>query len=131
MMNKLQQFMSGRNGNDQLGLAMLVCALILNMVFRATGLGLLGVVATVLVCIVIYRMFSRDLYKRREENRRFMSFWYNSKQQFINWKTRRAQSGSYKFFSCPGCKNILRVPRGKGKIQITCPKCGQRFGGKS
>ena len=130
-MNKLYRFMSGRNGNDQLGLAMLICALILNIIFRMTGFYLLGIIAMALVVLVIFRMFSRNVYKRQEENRRFMGFWYNSKQQFKDWRTRCSQSKQYKFFTCPGCKNILRVPRGKGKIQITCPKCGQRFGGKS
>ena len=130
-MNKLYQFMSGRNGNDQLGLAFLVAALVLNIAFRCTGLYLLGLVAMVLVFIVIYRMLSRDLSKRQEENRRFLHLWSDARTNFCNWKTRKAQSKDYKFFTCPSCKNILRVPRGKGKIQITCPKCGQRFSGKS
>jgi len=130
-MNKLLQFMAGRNGNDQLGLAMLVCALILNIIFRMTGIYIIGLVAMCMVGVVIFRMFSRNIAKRQEENRRFLGFWYNSKTQFNDWRTRKSQSKTYKFFTCPGCKNILRVPRGKGKIQITCPKCGQRFGGKS
>jgi hypothetical protein len=123
-MNKFYQFMSGRNGNDELGLAMLVAALVLNIIFRISGLYILGIIATALVALVIYRMFSRDLVKRQAENRRFVGLW-------TGWKTRRAQSKTYKFFTCPSCKNTLRVPRGKGKIQITCPKCGQRFDGKS
>lgn len=130
-MNKLYRFMSGRNGNDQLGLALLVAALILNIIFRVTGLYLLGFIAMVMVFFVIYRMFSRDLAKRQEENRRFLCLWSDARLRFSNWRIRRAQARDYKFFTCPSCKNILRVPRGKGKIQITCPKCGQRFGGKS
>ena len=123
-MNKIREFMAGRNGNDELGLAMLVAALVLNIVFRSSGFRLLGLAAAVLVVLVLYRMFSRDLAKRQAENRRFLGLW-------TGWKTRRAQSKTYKFFTCPGCRNTLRVPRGKGKIQITCPKCGQRFDGKS
>ena len=130
-MNKLYQFMSGLNGNDQLGLALLVAALVLNIAFRSTGRGLLGLIASALVFVVIYRMLSRDLAKRQEENRRFLSLWSDAKRSFGNWRDRRSQSRDYKFFTCPSCKNILRVPLGKGKIQITCPKCGQRFGGKS
>ena len=126
-MNKLAQFMSGRNGNDQLGLALLLAALILNIIFRMTGISLLGMIAMAMVAVVIYRMFSRNLYKRQEENRKFLSFWYNSKRQFSDWRTRRSQSRDYKFFTCPGCKNMLRVPKGKGKIQITCPKCKHEF----
>ena len=130
-MNRIFEFMSGRNGNDQLGLALLVVALILNIIFRMTGMYLLGIAAMALVLIVLYRMFSRDLAKRQEENRRFLSLWSDAKRSFAEWRLRRSQSRDYKFFVCPGCHNRLRVPRGKGKIQITCPKCGQRFGGKS
>lgn len=130
-MNRLFGFMSGRNGNDQLGLAMLVAALLLNIIFRMTRIFLFGIAAMALLFLVIFRMFSRDLGKRQEENRRFMSLWYDAKRSFSDWRLRRSQSKDYKFFVCPSCHNRLRVPRGKGKIQITCPKCGQRFGGKS
>ncbi|MGE4352683.1 MAG: hypothetical protein AB7D36_01180 [Oscillospiraceae bacterium] len=130
-MNKIYQFMSGRNGNDRLGLAMLIAALILNIVFRFTGIYLLGIIAMAMVVLVVFRMFSRNVQKRQEENRRFVSLWSDAKKRFSDWRTRKVQSKNYKFFTCPGCKNKLRVPRGKGKIQITCPKCGQRFNGKS
>lgn len=130
-MNKLYKFMSGRNGNDQLGFAMLFIALVLNIIFRFTAKTGFGAVATLLLIIVIYRMFSRNLTKRREENRRFVSLRSDFKRKFSCWRTCASQSKTFKFFTCPGCKNVLRVPRGKGKIQITCPKCGQRFSGKS
>ena len=130
-MNRIFEFMSGRNGNDQLGLALLVVALILNIIFRMTGMYLLGIAAMVLVLIVLYRMFSRDLAKRREENRRFLSLWSDAKRSFAEWRLRRSQSRDYKFFVCPGCHNRLRVPRGKGKIIVTCPKCHARMETKS
>ena len=130
-MNKLMQFMSGRNGNDQLGLTLLILALVLNIIFRYSGIYILGLAAMALVVVVVFRMFSRNVAKRQEENRRFLSLWSDSRRQFRDWKLRRSQSKDYKFFICPRCKNRLRVPRGKGKIQITCPKCGQRFEGKS
>ena len=130
-MNRINQFMSGRNGNDQLGLTLLVFALILNVIFRFTGMYFLGIIAMVMVLTVVFRIFSRNVQKRQEENRRFVSLWADAKRSFSDWRSRKAQSKNYKFFTCPACKNKLRVPRGKGKIQITCPKCGQRFGGKS
>lgn len=130
-MNKLYSFMSGRNGNDQLGIGMLVLALVLNIIYSMTGEGIFSSIATVLLILAVYRMFSRDLVKRRAENRKFMSLWSNTKKDLAGKKTRLSQSKEYKFFTCSSCKNVLRVPRGKGKIQITCPKCGQRFSGKS
>ena len=72
-MNRLFGFMSGRNGNDQLGLAMLVAALLLNIIFRMTRIFLFGIAAMALLFLVIFRMFSRVLGKRQEQNRRFMS----------------------------------------------------------
>lgn len=123
--------MAGRNGNDQLGLAMLFVALIFNIIFRFAKIGIFSLIASVLLILVIYRMFSRDLPKRQAENRRFVSLWSDTKHNFTAWRTRQKQSKEFKFFACPACKNMLRVPRGKGKIQITCPKCGQRFGGKT
>ena len=93
-MNRIFEFMSGRNGNDQLGLALLVVALILNIIFRMTGMYLLGIAAMALVLIVLYRMFSRDLAKRREENRRFLSLWSDAKRSFAEWRLRRSRRAS-------------------------------------
>ena len=85
----------------------------------------LSVVAFLMLAFVVYRVFSKK--KPGQSNATLNKL----KTEFMNWRMRCQQSGEYKFFTCPGCRNHLRVPRGKGKIQITCPKCGQRFGGKS
>lgn len=130
-MNWLRAFMAGRNGVDQLGIALVILALVLNSLAQITRLMLLSVFALAVLVFTIFRVLSKNLSKRREENRRFLVFWDNIKREFAGWKDRRSQSKNYKFFTCPGCKSKLRVPRGKGKIQITCPRCGQRFNGKS
>ena len=79
----------------------------------------------------IFRMLSRNIPRRRAENDRFLRFWGPVKAKFRlqkdKWKSRK----THKFFNCPSCKKNLRVPRGKGKIQITCPKCGERFSKKT
>ncbi len=130
-MDKLYRFISGRYGNDQLSCAMLIVALLFNLFFRFTAFGIFGLLGMALTGLVVYRMLSRNVPKRREENRRFVCLWTDAKRSFNDWKIRKAQSKEFKFYSCPDCKNMLRVPRGKGKIHITCPKCGQRFGGKT
>lgn len=130
-MNWLRAFMAGRNGIDQLGIALVILALVLNSIGQVTRLMFLSVLALAVLVFTIFRILSKNLSKRREENRRFLGFWDNIKTKRAGWKEMRSQSKYYKFFTCPGCKSKLRVPRGKGKIQITCPRCGLRFSGKS
>lgn len=130
-MNKIYSFMYGRNGSDQLNVALLFAALALNIIYRLTAILILTYLANIAVVFVIFRMFSKNLPKRQAENRKFVYLWSDTKKEFSDWRTRKSQSKDFKFFNCPSCKNTLRVPRGKGKIQITCPKCGQRFSGKS
>lgn len=129
MLNKLRAFMAGRNGSDQLCLALVVVSFIFSLL---SGLfEFLYLVSLAAIIMALFRVFSKNLTKRREENARFVRIWTDIKGSFTAWRERRAQSGQFKFFACPSCKNRLRVPRGKGKIQITCPVCGQRFSGKS
>ena len=138
MRYKLAKFFEGRNGNDALARALLwagVAVYILAMVAMRLGWtvasNLLSSGALVLVFWSLWRSMSRNLYKRREENQRFLAFFRNIKTGFKNRKTRFSQRRDYKFFKCPACKCMLRVPRGKGRIQITCRKCGNRFSGKT
>ena len=135
MMNRLRAFMAGRNGIDGLGYGLLIAAIVVNLaarMVRRDGISaFLSLVAAALMVICILRIFSRNVAARRKENQRFLGIFGKAKGAAADWKYRMSCAGEYKFFTCPGCHNKLRVPRGKGKIQITCPKCGQRFGGKS
>ena len=127
-MNKIRQwfarFMAGRNGTDKLNIALLITALVLSLI--PTVLTLVGVVlpllgmimallSYVLTGIAIFRCFSRNIYKRYEENRRFLRFWEQRKDR------------QHRYYDCPRCRQTVRVPRGKGKISITCPKCKEKF----
>ena len=135
MMNRLRAFMAGRNGIDGLGYGLIVAAIIVNLaarlVRRSSIAGLLSLIAAALVLWFILRVLSRNLAARQRENRWFMGLFRRARGRASDIKYRVNNAGEYKFFTCPGCRNKLRVPRGKGKIQITCPKCGQRFGGRS
>ena len=138
MRYKLAKFFEGRNGNDALARALLwagVVVYILAMVAMRLGWtvasNLLSSGALVLVFWSLWRSMSRNLHKRRQENQRFLAFFRNIKTGFSNRRARFSQRKDYKFFKCPACKCVLRVPRGKGRIQITCRKCGNRFSGKT
>lgn len=134
MKERMARFMAGRNGNDQLNLFLLVVDVILLLLagIFANSIGRFIYPFVFLMLIYIYfRMFSRNVYKRREENGKFI----RQKLKvtgFIHMRHERwIQRHDYKFFTCPSCKTTLRVPRGHGKIKIVCRKCGTSFEGKT
>ena len=109
-----RQFMTGRYGTDKLGLTLLG-AFIHNPV---TNL-LLTLAYYGLMFWALFRMFSRNTYARYEENRKFLRFFDRLKDR------------EHCYFNCPKCRQTVRVPRGKGKLAITCPRCKERFIKKS
>ena len=134
MRERLARFMAGRNGNDQLNnflLGVTVILALISSVFRKSVGPVLFYVVLGLLVYIYFRMLSRNVYKRREENGKFMRFRYDMEGKYRAVRERWIQRKDYKFFSCPSCHTNLRVPRGKGKIKIVCRKCGTSFMGKS
>ena len=134
MREKFARFMSGRNGNDQLNLFILIADIILLLLagIFANSLGkVLYPLVTLLLGYAYFRMLSRNLYKRSEENGKYLRLRYKLMAELrIHWE-RWVQRKDYKFFTCPSCRTALRVPRGKGQIRIVCRKCGNTFTGKT
>lgn len=131
----LARFMYGRNGADQLGNAMLVLYLVfwlLEVLLArwALAAGILGWVSLLLAVVIIFRIFSRNLPRRRAENQWFLHWWLPLKGRLRGARERR-QDREHRYFTCKSCGTICRVPAGKGKIEITCPKCGSKIIGKS
>lgn len=126
MRNAMARFMYGRNGVDALCWAMVVCELVLAVVsslLRIEALSaVVGVVTWVLWLLVLWRMFSRNLAKRRAENAKFLSWWGPIAANARGAKARRADK-AHKYVRC-GCGTWCRVPRGVGKVELKCPKCG-------
>ena len=134
MRERIARFMAGRNGNDQLNIFLLAVDLVLLLLggIFAKGIGrILSPLALVLLVLVYWRMLSRDVYRRRTENERFLRQLDNIKRKARVWRERWNQRRDYKFFTCPSCKAVMRVPKGRGKIRIVCRKCGSSFTGKS
>ena len=126
MREKLYRFMMGRYGNDKLNQFLMILALaffVLSM-FRIPFVYLLGI-----ICLIYayFRMFSRNTYKRSLENNRYLQKVYKVKQVFATWKRDMKQRKTHHIYRCPSCKQKIRIPRGKGKIEVRCPKCGQTF----
>ena len=134
MKERIAKFMAGRYGNDQLGRALLVVDLILLLlatIFSKSVGGLLLPLALILLGYMYFRMLSRNIYKRQEENGKYLRLKYQVTSKFNVLRERWKQRKEYKFFTCPSCHASLRVPRGRGKIKIVCRKCGNSFEGKS
>ena len=134
----LRSFMNGRHGADQLSMALLwtgLIAYLLGTIFSGVQgfflwplLGILLTLAGIAAYVLcIFRMFSRNVAKRRAENAKYMRKTYSIRMWFRSLGERWRQRREYKFFRCPGCGTLLRVPKGKGKIKIVCRKCGNSF----
>ena len=131
----MARFMYGRNGNDQLNLALLAAYVVVLLVQTLLGRILivrlvLEAVSLALAFLILFRSFSKNLTKRRAENVKFLNWWYPMKNRIAGARS-RSQDKAHKYFTCKNCKTICRVPAGKGKIEITCPKCGGKIIGKS
>ena len=127
MRDKLYRFMAGRYGTDQLNRFLSILALVLvvlNLFVRSPVLWLLAVIALVLTYV---RTFSRNMEKRRAENAKYLQLTERFRSALRNLKDRWSMRKDYAFFRCPSCHAMLRVPRGKGRIRVTCRKCGNAF----
>ena len=135
MKEKLRQFMIGRYGVDDLSRAQIIVSMVLLLVstflsafFRVNILYWLGLA---LLIYSYFRILSRNVSKRYEENQRYLNAKYRAVVKKNNLKKRWAQRSTYRFVKCPQCKQTVRVPKGRGKICITCPKCKTEFIKKS
>lgn len=126
-MNWLRNFMAGRYGADHLNLALLAAAVLLSVILGFIPVPFLTLLAYIPLVWGIYRMLSRNLLKRSAENQKFLAFWNRFKGWYQKKKNRLNDQKYYKFYHCPGCRQTLRLPKGRGKIRITCPKCGKVF----
>lgn len=124
----VRRFLYGRYGTDQLNLALLITAIVISLLNSILAAALsasfvyMNIIYPLLYLVIIglltfslVRMFSRSIYRRQQENKKFLRFW------------NRIRDRKNRYFSCPNCKQMVRVPRNRGKINIRCPKCGEKF----
>lgn len=128
------RMMSGRYGPDQLGRFLscvsLICML-LSLLTRGIGRGRVGSLffwlCMALLCWCYIRMFSRNYTARRRENEFYLNKKYALTSRLRLHRECFRQRRDYAFYRCPGCRQLVRVPRGKGKLRITCRRCGYSF----
>ena len=118
--NGLRTFMQGRYGSDKLNTFLLIIGVITSVLSMLTAFFnpvsfVFTLISYFLMGWVIFRMLSRNTYKRYQENRKFLMI------------RDRLKDRQHRYFDCPKCRQSVRVPRGKGKIAITCPKCKEKF----
>lgn len=129
---KLQQFMMGRYGIDQLHYAMLaayILFIILNVAFRRYAIvsGIFYILSWLMLVLALARVFSKNINQRYAENQAFLKVWNNVKGFFnINFCKVR-DFPQKKYAKCPHCKSTLRLPRIRGKHTVRCPQCNNRF----
>ena len=122
-----RKFMTGRRGADELSLAMLICGVALSIISSIFRLDLLYVLSLAIYVLALFRMFSRNVEKRYAENVKFLSVWRNMKSSTKQFFNRVKNIRKYKYFKCPECHSLLRLPRKVGEVTVTCGKCHHAF----
>ena len=129
MLNRLKSFLQGRYGNDQLNIFLIILGCVVNLLLtllipaKFYPLRSLG---TVIYIVALYRALSKNFLQRQKENARFMKVSEPWRRKLYK-KFSQYQDKSHRYYNCPQCHRTLRVPAGRGKINITCPHCGRQF----
>ena len=127
MRDKLVRFMQGRYGVDSLSKLLVgvgLVSVVLSMFIKGNLFYYIGWVA---IIYSYFRMFSRNVTKRAAENQWYLDRTYKLRCFIAKKKNQMTQSRTYHIYKCPSCKQKIRIPRGKGKIEVRCPKCGTSF----
>lgn len=122
--------MAGRCGMDKLNMVLYAAAVILlliSLLLGGTAGRLIWTLGALGFAFGVFRFFSRNTVKRSMENQRLLRLESRTKEAISSKKERMSQRKDYCFFKCPSCKSMMRVPRGKGKVSVTCRRCGERF----
>ena len=124
---RLIRFMAGRYGGDRLNnflLAVIMIIIVINVFVRSI---IISIVYMLLWGWSIFRMMSRNIYKRQAENAKFLKLWNPVKGYFKLMKNKWRDRKTHVYKKCPKCKAVLRLPKQKGNHTVKCPKCGNRF----
>lgn len=126
-MNWIQKIMYGRYGSDELSFGLVFIYLLFLVIFQFTDITILYIIGISSMVFCIFRMFSKNHQQRYEENQKFLTWWNPTKSKFTNKVRYLKGLKTHRYFKCTSCSQTLRVPKGKGKIAITCPRCKNEF----
>ena len=131
MREKFRQFMIGRYGTDGLNQFLSIASIVLLLISLLTRFSLFTWLGLVLLVLCYYRSLSRNISKRTEENYQYYALKDRVDRKFRGLKDQWANRKLYHYYRCPKCRQKLRVPRGRGRIQISCTRWGTQFIKKS
>lgn len=131
MKEKLARFMLGRYGVDQFSRFLLGVALVTMIISRFFGGGVLYTISFLSLIFCYYRILSKNHNRRYMENNKYLKLKNKFLGFFKKQKNIAAQRKTHRIYHCPSCRQKIRVPKGKGRISITCPKCHIEFIKKS
>lgn len=125
--NKLTQFMYGRYGTDQLYIALIGTYFVLIVANAFISSTVISIFMSAVMVYTIFRALSRNIYKRRRENEKFMKIWKPAGVKASLMIRRIKEIKTHRFRKCPHCKKVLRLPRRSGKHTVKCPCCNREF----
>ena len=128
---RFSKFMQGRYGVDSLSRFLSIVLLVIIILGMFIRIPLSGTITLVILVILYWRMFSRNIPKRYEENQKFLQIRDKLFGRFSDFGSNMSQMKDYHIYKCPRCNQKIRIPRGKGHIMVRCPKCGYEFHKKS
>ena len=131
MKEKFYRFMQGRYGNDEFSKFLVGAGMVLIILNLVTKSAIFNLLFWVCLIYSYFRMFSKNHSARYAENQKFLALKNKWMYKWENHKRMREQKKNYHIYNCPYCKQKIRIPKGKGSIIITCPKCKKEFGKRS
>lgn len=126
-MNWLRKFMTGRYGVDHFSNTLTTIALVLIVSNIFLRIEILQIISLLILGYSYFRMFSKNINKRYQENMQFLNATKPIRDKINKLKRRTKSLKTHKYYKCPECNQELRVPKGKGKITVKCPKCNHKF----
>lgn len=126
MREKFYAFMQGRYGVDTLNTFLMVSSIVVLIANMFIGHIIITYIGYVLWAIALFRTFSRQVYKRNRENEKFMQVGLPFKR-WLTLQKKRKQDPTHKYYRCPNCHQLVRLPKGRGSVIVTCPKCQRQF----
>lgn len=127
MREKLMRFMYGRYGMDSLGKCLVIAGLAAMLAAGWADSLILAALSWACLICAYFRMFSRNIYRRSSENQWYLNRTYRLRTFFLRQKNLMQQRKTHHIYRCPVCRQKIRIPRGKGRIEIRCPKCNATF----
>ncbi|MFI3326095.1 MAG: hypothetical protein R3Y35_07955 [Clostridia bacterium] len=127
MFEKISRFMMGRYGTDKLNIVLIIVAFVISLIGNLFDVIFIVLISYAIMGYVIFRIMSRNIPARQKEYYTFIGIWTPIEKWFKIKKRAFDERKTYKYFKCPNCKQYLRAPKGKGKINVTCQKCHKQF----